>query len=103
MMEAETILTPEQCLEYGFCDEIAQSSIDQNTLLNQQRALMQQIKFEALNQKSLREEMLQFIKNGTREEEDNPSVEDESEQLNNDNEEEPKQSPLGSFFNALLK
>lgn len=22
MMEAETILTPEQCLEYGFCDEI---------------------------------------------------------------------------------
>ena len=47
--------------------------------------------------------MLQFIKNGTREEEDNPSVEDEPEQLNNDNEEEPKQSPLGSFFNALLK
>lgn len=103
MMEAETILTPEQCLEYGFCDEIAQSSIDPNTLLNQQRAVMQQMKFEALNQKSLREEMLQFIKNGTREEEDNPSVEDEPEQLNNDNEEEPKQSPLGSFFNALLK
>lgn len=103
MMEAETILTPEQCLEYGFCDEIAQSFIDPNILLNQQRALMQQMKFEALNQKSLREEMLQFIKNGTREEEDNPSVEEEPEQLNNDNEEEPKQSPLGSFFNALLK
>lgn len=106
MMEAETILTPEQCLEYGFCDEIAQNSIEQNTLLNQQRTLMQQMKVEALNQKSLREEMLQFIKNSRNENETTieNNQENKPQQSNDDKEtEEPKQNLMGSFFNAILK
>ena len=108
MMEAETILTPEQCLEYGFCDEIAQNSIEQNTLLNQQRTLMQQMKDEALNQKSLREEMLQFIKNSRNENNDETTMENNQEneiqQNNNDeNGEEPQQNLMGSFFDAILK
>lgn len=28
MMDKETFLTPEQCLEYGFCDEISTSKVD---------------------------------------------------------------------------
>lgn len=62
MMDAETFLTPEQCLEYGFCDEIADYQADQNQLnqlaANQIRKLRQKL----TAQESLREEMKKFAK-----------------------------------------
>lgn len=40
MMEKETILTPQQCLDYGFCDEIAETTIDENKLLQSERKIL---------------------------------------------------------------
>ena len=61
-MEKETILTPQQCLDYGFCDEIAETTIDENKLLQSERKILNQMKRDMLSQKSMREEMLAFIK-----------------------------------------
>lgn len=62
MMEKETILTPEQCLEIGFCDEISSDiGVDEKQLLQLQREQFMQEKQEWLLQKSLRQEYLEFM------------------------------------------
>ena len=62
MMEKETILTPEQCLEIGFCDEISSDiGVDEKQLLQLQREQFMQEKQEWLFQKSLRQEYLEFM------------------------------------------
>lgn len=61
MMDKETYLTPEQCLEYGFCDEIGTYQADQNRL-NQQAAMkVQQLQQQLNSMQSFRQEMKQFI------------------------------------------
>lgn len=61
MMDKETYLTPEQCLEYGFCDEIGTYQADQNRL-NQQAAMkVQQLQQQLNSMQSFRQEMRQFV------------------------------------------
>ena len=60
MMDAETFLTPEQCLEYGFCDEIADYQADQNQMNQQVAAEIRYLRQELASMKSFREEMKQF-------------------------------------------
>lgn len=61
MMDKETYLTPEQCLEYGFCDEIGAYQLDQN-LLNQQAALkVWQLQQQLNSMQSFRQEMKDFV------------------------------------------
>lgn len=61
MMDKETYLTPEQCLEYGFCDEIGTYQPDQN-LLNQQVAIkVRQLQQQLNSMQSFRQEMKSFV------------------------------------------
>ena len=61
MMDKETYLTPEQCLEYGFCDEIGTYQSDQN-LLNQQAAIkVRQLQQQLNAMQSFRQEMKIFV------------------------------------------
>ena len=46
MMDAETFLTPEQCLQYGFCDEIEEKKEDQEQLEQRAQAQSEQMKEE---------------------------------------------------------
>ena len=57
MMDKETFLTPEQCLEYGFCDEIGTQKVDENLIAASAQQSLQQMKQQLNEIKSLREEM----------------------------------------------
>ena len=61
MMDKETFLTPEQCLEYGFCDEIADYSVDQNQLSQQTVEEIRQLRQQITSMRSFRQEMKQFV------------------------------------------
>ena len=90
MMEKETILTPEQCIEYGFCDEIAENiKADENKMIDAEMENLKQMKKDLLLQKSLREEYNQFIQNIPK------------KNLLEKNNEEPKELDMSSFFNAI--
>lgn len=81
MMEKETILTPEQCLELGFCDEISSDiKVDEEQLLQKQKQQLRQEKKEFLLQKSLREEYLKFMQNSNEESQKDEEKEDENKQ-----------------------
>lgn len=102
MMANETKLTPEQCLEYGFCDEIANIEINEKEMLQSERKALMQMKNELLSQKSMREEMMQFIKsaNETSQEIPQQKIKKISEPKNK----EPESiNMMGSFFNAITK
>jgi len=90
LMETETYLTPQQCLEYGLIDEISgeadQSSINQLNLTR-----INQLKKEVTNQKQLREEIAQLVKNV------NQSKKDQ------DPEPEPNQSSLLNLFKGMSR
>lgn len=93
MMDKETILTPEQCLEYGFCDEIAEDiKADEKQLLEAEKKQILQMKEEILMQKSLREEYNQFIKNIP-----------QKEPIEKNKDYEPQELNMSSFFNAINK
>ena len=114
MMEKETILTPERCLELGFCDEISSDIIvDEKQLLQYQIEQLMQEKQELLSQKSLREEFLEFKQAAKKDDSDNSGATDEdADEENNENSDRDKedkkdknlsQKYLGSFFNAIRK
>lgn len=60
MMDVETFLTPEQCLEYGFCDEIADYQADQNQLNQLAANQIRELRQKLTAQESLRDEMNKF-------------------------------------------
>lgn len=60
MMDRETYLTPEQCLEYGFCDEISTSRADPDRLLQQANRQVQELKQQLQGIQSFRQEMRQY-------------------------------------------
>lgn len=97
MMANETKLTPEQCLEYGFCDEISDTVANEKEIVQAERKAIMNMKNELLLQKSIREEMIQFVK----------SIDDtnlDTKDENNMQGKEPKKnSTMGSFFNAIIK
>jgi len=62
LMEVETYLTPQQCLDYGLIDEIS-GEADQNAINQLNLTRINQLQREVTNQKQLREEIAQLIKN----------------------------------------
>lgn len=46
MMDKETFLTPEQCLEYGFCDEIGGSALSEKQTIEQAYKAMAELRQE---------------------------------------------------------
>ena len=60
MMEKETFLTPEQCLEYGFCDEIS-GQVKEKDMTQQMQVMVQQMRQELDGFQSFRQEMKQLV------------------------------------------
>lgn len=60
MMDKETFLTPEQCLDYGFCDEIADYQADQNRINQQAMDEIRKLRQQIAGMQSFRQEMRQF-------------------------------------------
>ena len=102
MMEKETILTPEQCLEIGFCDEIS-SDIggDEKQLLQIQREqFMQSAKKNKNNDSNNSDDTDQ----DTEDEDNNNSNDNEDKDKKDDEDKENvSQKYLGSFLNAIKK
>lgn len=96
MMDKETFLTPEQCLEYGFCDEIADYQADQDQMNQQAAAEIRNLRKELASMKSFREEMKQFAPaQMTNQPQKQP------EKLNTSEQKVLKM--MGAFFNAFQK
>lgn len=103
MMEKETILTPDQCLEYGFCDEIADNSATAVNLMQSQRLMINQMKKDLLLQKSLKDEMLEFMQSANKNIKPNKSNKEKEpkEPLEPKQKEQDEVNQFGSFFNAI--
>jgi len=94
MMDKETFLTPEQCLEYGFCDEIGTHQADQSKINQQSAIVIQQLRQQLANQQSFREEMKQFV---PKPKQQDPASEPEPQNPGN----EKLLTMMGAFFNAF--
>lgn len=57
MMEAETFLTPDQCLEYGFIDKVDSYQANEKDIQERLMAQVQQLSSVIAQQKSFREQM----------------------------------------------
>lgn len=69
MMDKETFLTPDQCLEYGFCDEIGVSTLNTSQSLEQAHKAMMELRQELCRarewdgtMRELRQQMVQDTK-----------------------------------------
>lgn len=105
MMDKETYLTPEQCLEYGFCDEIGTYQADQNRLNQQADKKVQQLQQQLNSLRSFRQEMKDFIH--MQQEPDNlPQLEPKEPDPKEPEQKNSNQKVLhmmGAFFNAFIK
>lgn len=115
MMNAETYLTPDQCLEYGFCDEISKEySVDENNInqCNAQRIL--QLQREINSQKSLKQSMQQFVMDNKgdislsmTESQKSKDSKDEKDKNITEKQLKPVESKalhlMSAFFNAMIK
>nr|WP_305147772.1 head maturation protease, ClpP-related [Blautia producta] len=100
MMDKETYLTPEQCLEYGFCDEVGTYQADQN-ILNQQAAVkVRQLQQQINTMQSFRQEMKNFVP-----EKQDPVAPAQSEpkKLEQMNSNQKVLHMMSAFFNAFHK
>lgn len=60
LMDKETFLTPDQCLEYGFCDEIGTQKADENLIAASAQQSIRQLRQQITAMNSFREEMKQY-------------------------------------------
>lgn len=98
MMDKETYLTPEQCMECGFCDEISTYQADQNRINQQVANKVQQLQQQLNNMQSFRQEMKQFVPQQKQKEPEKTEPE-KKEEL----EKEKVLTMMGAFFNAFTK
>jgi len=96
MMDKETYLTPEQCLEYGFCDEIGTYQADQNRINQQSANKVQQLQQQLNSMQSFRQEMKQFVPEQKQKEPEKTEPE-KKEEL----EKEKVLTMMGAFFHAF--
>lgn len=93
MMQKETFLRPEQCLEYGFCDEIGTHQADPGQALQQNSIQLQQLRQQLNEWKSFRQEMKEFV-GGPPAEPPKGKEQDKDEKV---------LRMLGAFYNAFQK
>lgn len=100
MLDNETWITPQEAFEKGFVTSIVNEKNSNKASQSVRKSLFDLILNQHLLQKEDEEDLEEDEDNNkTNDEESN---EDENKD-DNENEEEPKQSALGSFFNALIK
>lgn len=102
MMDKETYLTPEQCLEYGFCDEIGTYHADQDRINQQAELKVQQLTQQLNSMQSFRKEMKQFVPVAPAQKE-NPPKEPEEEKTEQKTSNQKVLTMMGAFFNAFFK
>lgn len=95
MMDKETFLTPEQCQEYGFCDEISGKTADPIMATKQMETAMQALRQELKTQKSFHEMLNQFVG-----ETNDPIKKNVTEQNHNH---DKALKMMGAFFHAFNK
>lgn len=96
MMEKETFLTPQQCLEYGFCDEISGTTVDASIALEQAERTIRELKQELAGHRSFREELkkMQQMDAG------NIKPKEKTEQVNGN---EKALKMMSAFFDAITR
>ena len=105
MMDKETYLTPEQCMEYGFCDEIGAYQSDQN-MLNQQAAIkVRQLQQQLNTMQSFRQEMKSFVlmQQGPVDPMQQEPKKPEPKEPEQKNSSQKVLQMMGAFFNAFHK
>lgn len=104
MMDKETYLTPDQCMEYGFCDEIADYQADQNQMNQQALRKVQQLTQQLNEMQSFRQEMKQFVSPERVEPPGNGGISGEGfAQAQTDKGKEKALKMMGAFFDAFMK
>lgn len=102
MMDKETYLTPEQCLKYGFCDEIGTYTVDTDKISQQAAMKITQLQQQLNEQQSFKEEMAKLVQSMQNKPmsvmQEEPKTEPE-EQNNTSNDKVLKL--MGAFFNAF--
>lgn len=103
MMDKETFLTPEQCLEYGFCDEIGSIVAENGLALEEAARMIGELKQELNGQKAFREDMEVLLQSLAGNKGDNPPPVDNGNnpEMNNGNEKALKM--MSAFFNAITR
>lgn len=94
LMDKETFLTPEQCLDYGFCDEIGTQKADENLIAASAQQSIRQLRQQLTAMKSFREEMKQYAQI-------TPPKEPEKEPENKGN--QRVLTMMSAFFDAFNK
>lgn len=101
MMERETFLTPEQCLEYGFCDEIDERAVNQELTLEQAERTIRELRQELARQKSFREELTILTQQSGEKKVETLHAPGADEKMNHGNEKALKM--MGAFLNAITR
>ena len=98
MMKAETILTPEKCLEYGFCDEISeQAAVEQSNINQCNQMMIMQMRHQMNSQMSLKESMKEFCMQACK----NNEMSDQTHGKPEEHTENKALNMLGAFFDAF--
>lgn len=97
MMDKETYLTPEQCVQYGFCDEIGTYTADPNKVSQQSAAKIVQLQQQLNEQQSFKEEMAKLIE--AKQVEQNQKKPEQNSNQGNDK----VLKMMGAFLNAFNK
>ena len=100
MMEKETFLTPEQCLEYGFCDEIGGTATNAVLTLKQAERTIRELRQELTAQKSFREELNKLQPAGNEMAGPAEGLEEKPKQTNGN---EKALKMMGAFLNAITR
>ena len=74
LMEKETILTPEMCLEYGFCDEITGYMADADRQMENMQIRTEQIRQMAETNEAFQRELLTLVQTSDKEKNQSPEV-----------------------------
>lgn len=100
MMDRETFLTPEQCLEYGFCDEVGAAVMDTAIALEQAERTIRELRQELAGQRLFREELEKLRQAGT----ETTGPEEKSEKkLEQNNGSEKALKVMGAFLSAVTR
>lgn len=100
MMDRETFLTPDQCLEYGFCDEIGGASVDTALALEQAERTIRELRQELAGQRLFREELEKLQQAGVKMDEPDGKS---GENLGQGNGTEMALKMMGVFLNAVTR
>ena len=103
MMDKETFLTPEQCLEYGFCDEIGGAEAENGLVLEEASRMIGELKQELHGQKTFREDMAVLLESLSAKNSNQIPEKKETHNPEEQNGNEKALKMMSAFFNAITR